>query len=129
VTAVPHPFARALWLWGPVVLYMAALFVLSSQPVLPGASATPDWVQHGVAYAGLAAVALRATAGGRWRGVGLGSLTGAWLIASVYGVTDEIHQSFVPERMADVRDVVADTVGAALGLGAAWAWSIIKRSP
>lgn len=119
---------RQSWLWGPVVLYMAALFVLSSQPVLPGASLTSDWAQHGVAYAGLAVVTLRATAGGRWSGVGAGALVAAWVIAALYGVSDEVHQSFVPERMADVRDIVADAVGAAIGLGAAWAWSIIRRS-
>jgi VanZ family protein len=119
---------RTLWLWCPVVAYMAGLFVLSSQPVLPGASLTPDWTQHGVAYAGLALVTLRATSGGRWAGVGAGALVAAWLIAVLYGVSDEMHQSFVPERMADLRDVIADAVGAALGLGAAWAWSIIRRA-
>ena len=33
---------------------------------------------------------------------------------SFYGATDEWHQSFVPGRDADVRDLVADAVGAAL---------------
>ena len=120
---------RLVWLWGPVAVYMAALFVLSSQPVLPGASLTPDWAQHGVAYAGLALVTLRATAGGRWSGVRAAAVLAAWLVATLYGVSDEIHQSFVPARMADTRDVLADAAGAALGLGAAWAWGIIRRSP
>ena len=40
---------------------MAGLFYLSSQPVLPAASLTPDWTQHLIAYAGLALVTLRAT--------------------------------------------------------------------
>jgi VanZ family protein len=119
---------RVPWLWGPVVVYMAALFFLSSQPVLPGSSLTPDWVQHGTAYAGLALVTLRATAGGQWAGVGAGPVLTAWLIAAAYGVSDELHQSLVPDRMADVRDVIADAAGAALGLGAAWAWGIIRRS-
>lgn len=114
-------------LWGPVAAYMTALFALSSQATLPGAALTPDWTQHGIAYAGLAVVTLRATAGGRWSGVGAGSVSGAWLLAALYGVTDEWHQSFVPGRMADVRDVLADATGAAIGLAAVWAWSIIKR--
>lgn len=125
---MPIVVTRLLWLWGPVLAYMAALFLLSSQAVLPGSSLTPDWTQHGAAYAGLALVALRATSGGRWAGVDAGTVITAWLIASAYGVSDEVHQSFVPERMADVRDVIADAAGAALGLGAAWAWSIIRRS-
>ena len=46
------------------------------------------------------------------------SLRNACLIAvacaSVYGVTDEIHQLFVPGRMCDPLDWVVDTVGASL---------------
>jgi VanZ family protein len=117
-----------LRLWAPVVLYMALIFALSAQSTLPGSSLTPDWSQHGLAYAGLAVVALRATAGGRWHGVGAASVAAAWAIATAYGVTDEFHQRFVPGRMADLRDVIADAVGAALALGAVWAWGIIRRS-
>lgn len=40
-------------------------------------------------------------------------------IASLYGVTDEFHQSFVPGRLCDPADWLTDTVGAAVGaLGA-----------
>jgi VanZ family protein len=46
-------------------------------------------------------------------------------IASAYGVTDEWHQSFVAGRSADVLDWYSDSIGAALGLGACWAWGII----
>jgi VanZ family protein len=112
---------------------MAGIFWLSSQSVLPGASIIPDWLNydwlhHGTAYAGLAMVTVRALAGGRLRTVGMASLAGAWTIATVYGFTDEFHQSFVPGRTADPRDLLADGVGAALGLGLVWAWSIIRRS-
>ena len=120
-------------LWLPVAGYMAGIFWLSSQSVLPGVSVLPDflnhdWLHHGTAYAGLALVALRALAGGRLRSVGTASLVGAWVIATLYGLTDEFHQSFVPGRTADPRDLLADGVGAALGLGLVRAWSIIKRS-
>ncbi|MBN1192448.1 MAG: VanZ family protein [Coriobacteriia bacterium] len=36
----------------------------------------------------------------------------AVLLASLYGLTDEFHQSFVPGRMPDVTDWIVDTVGA-----------------
>ena len=111
------------------MLYMAVLFLLSAQPVLPGASLTPDWVQHGLAYAGLALVTVRATARGQWAGVGGRALTAAWIIAVLYGLSDELHQSFVPARTADLRDVAADAIGAAAGLAAVWACGIIRRSP
>jgi hypothetical protein len=35
-----------------------------------------------------------------------------------FGISDEIHQSFVPGRYARVQDVVTDTVGAAIAIGA-----------
>lgn len=108
---------------------MAMLWGLSSRSVLPGASLTPDWVQHGLAYAGLALVTLRATTRGRWAAVGLRPVLAAWIIVVIYGVIDEVHQSFVPSRSPDPRDVVADAAGAALGLAVAWAWGIIRRSP
>lgn len=34
-----------------------------------------------------------------------------FLIASLYGVSDEIHQYFVPGREAEVLDAVANAVG------------------
>lgn len=37
------------------------------------------------------------------------------LIVSLYGIIDEIHQSFVPGRSTSVFDWMADTAGAFLG--------------
>lgn len=36
-------------------------------------------------------------------------------IASLYGVTDEFHQSFVPGRLCDPADWLTDTLGATVG--------------
>ncbi len=33
----------------------------------------------------------------------------------IYGITDEIHQSFVPARDVSAGDIIADSVGAFLG--------------
>lgn len=41
----------------------------------------------------------------------------ALVCASVYGITDELHQYFVPERMCDSVDWLVDTVGASIGVG------------
>ena len=48
-------------------------------------------------------------------------------IASLYGVTDEYHQLFVPGREFDVLDLVADTIGSIVGTAAVGAWSIIRH--
>ncbi|KAB7707366.1 VanZ family protein [Bacillus aerolatus] len=40
----------------------------------------------------------------------------AWLLTTVYAVTDGFYQSFVPGRTASIADVLLDSVGAALAL-------------
>jgi VanZ family protein len=37
------------------------------------------------------------------------------LLSSLYGVTDELHQAFVPGRVASIGDLVADSIGAFTG--------------
>jgi len=48
----------------------------------------------------------------------------AWVITVLYGISDEIHQAFVPGRSPAVIDVAADGVGAALGLAI---WIFLRR--
>ncbi|NTU42507.1 MAG: VanZ family protein [Nitrospirales bacterium] len=38
------------------------------------------------------------------------------IVATLYGLTDEIHQSFVPGRDASVYDLMADSAGSFVGL-------------
>lgn len=40
----------------------------------------------------------------------------AWIMAVLYSVTDEFHQSFVPGRHPAVTDVMIDASGAAVAL-------------
>ena len=51
----------------------------------------------------------------------------ATMMAIAYGASDEWHQSFVPGRHADVWDLAADGVGAALALGVVGAWGWWER--
>jgi VanZ family protein len=108
---------QLFWIWGPAVAQMTAIFVLSSQqslPNLPGG--LTDYSGHFIGYALLATLLIRALAGATWRGV---TARAGWLAvlgASAYGVTDEIHQVFVPGRSATVEDWVADTLGAVTGV-------------
>lgn len=66
-----------------------------------------DKVIHAGAYAVLGALLTLAT----------GNPVVGGVLAFVYGITDEIHQSFVPGRFPSVGDLAADGVGAALGAG------------
>jgi VanZ family protein len=107
---------------------MALLFALSSTASPPSPAQVDDKLQHFIGYGGLGVVTLRATAGGAFTGITAGTAAAAWVIASVYGVTDEYHQRFVPGRSADAADAVADAAGAATAIGVVWAFGIIVRS-
>jgi VanZ family protein len=114
-------------LWLPVIAYMAMLFVFSSFSKLP----TPPgdlsfYHMHIAAYTGLGALTTRAAAKGLHQ-VSFTAALVAILISSLYGVTDEYHQLFVPGRTFDVLDMAADALGSVVGAGAMCAWSIIGR--
>jgi VanZ family protein len=51
----------------------------------------------------------------------------AVLATSIFGVTDEWHQSFVPGRSCEIGDWVADTSGAALAVTLYIGWSWYRR--
>jgi VanZ family protein len=116
--------ARVVSLWAPVVIYMAAIFYVSSlpQPALPPGGDKP-W--HLLGYAGFGIVVARAFAGGFCRRVGRMTALLAIAFGIAYGVTDEIHQMFVPGRSAEVADLIADSCGVVLGTVACWACGII----
>ncbi|MDY0378561.1 MAG: VanZ family protein, partial [Desulfobacterales bacterium] len=38
----------------------------------------------------------------------------------LFGISDEFHQSFVPSRTADIRDLVFDFLGSVVGSGICW---------
>ncbi|MBI4477474.1 MAG: VanZ family protein [Acidobacteria bacterium] len=117
-------------LWLPVVAYMAAIFFLSSlsqPPPLPDEIPFVDKTVHAVVYGGLAVVLLRALAAGVWNGVT--TTRGIWsaLGATGYGISDEAHQRFVPGRMSDAVDMIADGTGACIAVALILAWGIIRR--
>lgn len=124
MTAAPS----RLSLWAPVAACMALIFWVSSMSSPPSPGQVSDKLLHFAAYGGLATLCLRATSGGRLAGITPRAALLAWLLATGYGATDELHQRFVPHRSADVADLAADALGAAaavVGLGAS---GIIARS-
>jgi VanZ family protein len=54
---------------------------------------------------------------GSWRTFQAAIAQKAWALATLYAVTDEFHQWFVPTRTATPRDVVIDSIGTTAGLG------------
>lgn len=104
------------------------VFWLSSRSQLPFSITLPfgvDKVAHASAYAVLGALLTLATAGARFSG--RRAVLIAVALASLYGVADEIHQSFVPGRDTSAGDWAADTAGALAG--AAVAALSLRRRP
>jgi VanZ family protein len=108
---------------------MAAIFWLSSIPgdTLPLPEFRfSDKLAHFLAYA-LLGLLIAARAPIRERRVGRGAAAridwpGA-AIGILYGVSDEIHQLYVPMRLFSLADIAADALGVAAGVTAArWAW-------
>lgn len=113
---MPHRRLTArLALWLPPLVYMAVIFGFSSQPnPVPDVTAHVwDKLLHSVEYAALALLFCRALTGEglAWTIAALAAV----LLTSAYGASDEYHQLFVALRDGNVRDWIADTVGAALG--------------
>ena len=115
-------------LWLPVAACMTGIYYGATTPDVPSIGHWfSDTVQHAGAYTALALLTLRATAGGRWAGVTRGTMITAFAIAMLHGLSVEWIQMYVPTRFAEWRDIWNDAAGAAAGLGAAWAWSIMRR--
>lgn len=119
------PRLRPWWRWGFVGGYAACIFVLSSIPGhgLPHVSVS-DKMIHVLEFGILAYLLCSALTAHKphWpsRHVALLSILGT----TVYGLTDEFHQWFVPQRSADWLDVLADGLGAIL---AAFCWFLGQR--
>lgn len=116
--------------WGPLVLYMMSIYVMSARPVPESLSGTPDKPMHLAAYLGLALLAVRALARGLLRPAGTRTIAWGVLLAVAYGASDEWHQSFVPGRDASFADLGADALGALLaGVGLYVVWTRLSRRP
>lgn len=108
---------QSLKRWGPSLLLMAIIFILSSQSDIPG---PPDPLldrilkksAHAIGYGMLAISYAWALAGSGVRRV----VSLALCLTILYAISDEWHQTFVPNRFGSPLDVLIDTVGASIGL-------------
>ena len=96
----------------PIVLFMGIIFYYSSQPYPPvvnlehGAS-----YEHILEYLILSFLLYRGFINSKYKNI---AFILAILIAIVYGVSDEMHQYFVPGRNFDFIDMSLDALGACL---------------
>ena len=103
--------------WFPVILYSGIIFYVSSVPNVktPLQEIQFDKFLHILAYMPFGFLLARGICNARGS-VSSGMLLGTVLLVSfLYGLSDEIHQSFVPGRNAGIIDIIADTVGSVAG--------------
>lgn len=100
--------------WIPAFIIFAISFYLSSQSTIQKIPAFPhaDKLVHFVCFGGLAF----------WVAFGCNlsenkkiKILLPTIIVSIYGIIDEIHQSFTPGRSSTISDWIADTLGALFG--------------
>jgi VanZ family protein len=129
--------------WGAVLAWMALIFFLSHQPAevssgmssgiaekimvlietsAPAAGIDVDVLHtfvrknaHFFAYLILGVLAFVALLQSGL--TGLSGALAAFGIAVGYAISDEAHQLFIPGRSGEVRDVLIDSTGAAVGIG------------
>ena len=128
--------ARHFKFWGPVLLWMALIYIGSTDLLssthtsrfigpflrwfIPGIQEeTIRSVQYFVRkcahiseYAVLAVLVLRAVRNGNWKEWSWCAARRAVLICAFYACTDELHQLFEASRDSRVSDVGFDTLGA-----------------
>jgi VanZ family protein len=104
-----------MWYWLPVLMYVGLILTISAQPHLrpPLQFTLADKFYHVLEYFGLGVLLARAFRAGR-RSAPMRTVTRAVTLGVIVGVADEIFQSFVPGRLSDVYDVLADATGVLL---------------
>jgi len=112
--------------WAPSIVLMTVIFIASGTPgkEIPGFGVLDTILKKGAHMAGYALLAISylyaiADSGMAKRRI----IVMAIVLAGLYAVTDEFHQSFTPGRNPSVADVGIDAVGAIIGT---LIWSRIK---
>jgi VanZ family protein len=118
--------------WLPVALWAAVIFCFSARSAAPHVSQDPpvqlavQKLGHATEYAILAFLLFRALRRGHRLPVRDAALCAA-LLAALYGVSDEWHQSFVPGRQCLLSDMAIDATSGALAATALYVYESRHR--
>jgi len=115
--------------WFPLIIYCLAIYIQSG---LPGFKHMPgvgffDKMLHFGAYGLLGILFFRA-----YETLPLRENKNLLILLSIgsatlYGISDEIHQYFVPYRYADTLDGVANTIGSITGVYFYYRWKVTRK--
>ena len=115
---MPAKLKCFVFYWLPLILYCLFIYIQSANPSPDQIPSIPfiDKVLHGAAYGIMGILFYRAYQTLRIKDNIHMLMLLSVVSASLYGISDEIHQSFVPFRDAEVTDVIADILGAVGGV-------------
>jgi len=113
-------------LWLITVAYMGLIYFLSSLSGdrLPGLTHGSDKIIHACAYAVMSFLCFHSLSSS---GIKRHCFLIVLLLTSIYAVSDEFHQYFVPGREASTGDLIADFIGAFIGSSFAWVMICPRR--
>jgi len=107
--------------WLPALIWAALIFCLSHQSRLPTfGDGVPDSMAHMGEYFIFSLTLGWGSTSGFKRKMSIQESGLILLIAVLYGFSDEYHQSFIFGRNATIEDVVADGLGALIGVFGSW---------
>ena len=104
--------------WLPIIIYCLLIFIQSSFPYperLPKLS-NMDKVANFIEYTVLGALFLRAFRTLQFKYKNRLLIVLSIIASIVYGLSDELHQYYIPYRNASFMDFAADTAGSILGV-------------
>ncbi len=113
------PIKTFVWYQLPALLWAVAIFLQSSKPHMYVPDFKFKWSDkffHMLEFAILTILLFRAFKFSKLKFIQQGKYWLTLLAGSLYGLSDEIHQSFVPGRIADPFDWLADVIGTLLVL-------------
>lgn len=100
---------RIIFYWLPFIFYSLLIIYLSHQPHLDlGPSAPSDKVLHFLEFFGYALLLLRVLALYKIKHRKIITI----VASTIYGISDELHQFFIPGRDCSLSDVLIDILGA-----------------
>jgi VanZ family protein len=115
--------------WLPLIAYCIFIYIQSSHPspeIVPTFEFS-DKLLHFAAYAIMGVLFYRAFQTLSLRNNIQLLVLLSMVCASVYGISDEIHQAFVPYRNGSLSDVIADVLGAVCGVYLYHRWVMARR--
>lgn len=115
--------------WFPLIIYCLAIYIQSSRPSpehIPDVHFL-DKILHLGAYGLLGILFFRA-----YETLPIKNRKNLLIFISIasatlYGISDEIHQYFVPFRQSDILDAVANAIGSICGVYIFYYWQVKKK--